>query len=190
MIESTLKAVATILILASLASACSPTAAGQIERVQALEEKVNSIAAMETELAALRGEVAGLQSHLDEVSGKIAPVEPVGEPANPFEIVLVQYVLDTAGFHAMAETLTEAEQVDPAYLSTVNRVRKVLSATSWPDSLIEPGQAFLTQLDAFKAALEADNGEEAARLAELTHEAQHDLSHAIDGYLGVGENED
>jgi len=188
--KNVLKAIVPGLLLVVLVSACMPGASAQNERFQSLEEKLDSIAAIETELASLRGEVADLQSRLDEVSVKIAAVETVGNVENPSDIALAQYVLDTAEFHGMAETLAETKLVDPAYLGTVNRVHKVLSVISWPDSLVDQGQAFLTQLDEFRAALEANNGEEAARLADLTHEAQHDLSHTIDEYLVAGGHED
>jgi hypothetical protein len=184
-------------ILVCLTAACGPTLNAQDERFQALEEKVNSVAAMETELAVLRGAVADLQtqqdgliSRVDTLTGEMDTGTPAGKPENAFEIVLAQYILDTAGFHEMAEILAETGQVDPAYLSTVNRVQKVFSSIPWPAALAEPGQAFITQLEAFRAALEADNAEEAARLTDLTHEAQHDLSHSIDDFLGVGGDED
>jgi hypothetical protein len=197
MFKNAWKAIGIGCIMVCLTAACGPTLNAQDERFQALEEKVNSVAAMETELAVLRGAVADLQtqqdgliSRVDTLTGEMDTGTPAGKPENAFEIVLAQYILDTAGFHAMAETLAETKQVDPAYLSTVNRVHKVLSVTTWPAELSEPGQAFLAQLAEFGAALEADNGEEAARLADLTHETQHDLSHSIDDFLGVEGNED
>ncbi len=116
-----------------------------------------------------------------------APAEADGHAAEarPFDMAVAQYVLDTAGFHGLAEALAETKTVDPAYLSTVTRVKAVLASAPWPPELAEQGEAFVAKLGEFAAALEADNGEEAARLADETHEAQHELSHAISDWLGT-----
>lgn len=114
-----------------------------------------------------------------------APAAPAETPAPTFDIAMAQYVLDTAGFHDMAETLAATQTVEAGYLGTVTRVRKVLAAAPWPEALAEDGQAFLKDLDALAAALEADNGPEAAKLAEQVHDAQHAFSHEIDHWLGA-----
>jgi hypothetical protein len=93
-------------------------------------------------------------------------------------------MLDTTDFHGMAETIAETQQIDPAYLGTVNRVHKIVSSAPWPESLAEQGQAFQTLLGEYAAALEADDVEAATPLSEEVHDAQHELSEAIDVWLG------
>jgi hypothetical protein len=176
-----------------------------------LETKVNALSSLQNELASLRGEigslsadqpdVAALQSRLDglqtQVEGLAAEVEAMSADAaagavapeehaeDPFALSVAQYFMDTAGFHGMAETISETQQVDPAYLGTVNRVHKVLVSTPWPEELKEQGQAFVGLLEDFAAALEADNGEQAVELSDQVHDAQHELSHAIDAWMGT-----
>lgn len=97
--------------------------------------------------------------------------------------------MDIAGFHGIAETISQTQTVDPAYLSTVNRVHKVLAATTWPETLSEQGHTFTTLLEEFAAALEADDAVQATGLADQVHDAQHELSHAIDAWLGTAVDE-
>lgn len=145
------------------------------------------------DLAPLEGRVAALEtgaSQLTSLESRVTALEQQAEPdghaISPFDVAVTQYIIDTAGFHDMAETLAETKKVEPAYLSAVNRVHAVLSSASWPDELSEQGQALAALLADFAAALEADNGDESARLADEVHEAQHDLSHAIGEWLGAG----
>lgn len=130
-----------------------------------------------TDLAPLENRVTALEQQ---------QAEPDEHAVSPFDVAVAQYVMDTAGFHDMAETLAETKKVDATYLSTVNRVHTVLSNAPWPEELSEQGLAFVSLLEDFAAALEADNGEESAKLADEVHEAQHDLSHAIGEWLGAG----
>jgi len=102
-----------------------------------------------------------------------------------FELAVAQYVMDTAGLHTMDEALHETGVVDAAYLSTVNRVAKVVGATPWPENLHEPVEAFQAVLTDLAAALDADDAAAAAELAASAHEIQHDLSGAIDEVLGL-----
>jgi archaellum biogenesis ATPase FlaH len=104
--------------------------------------------------------------------------------ANPFGVSVAQYLLDSAGFHEMATTLSEAQIIDPTYLSTVIRVNKVLTYTTWPTELNEEAQAFIESLGKFAAALEADNVADAVDLSEKVHDAQHEFSHSIDHWMG------
>jgi hypothetical protein len=120
---------------------------------------------------------------------RLGALEEKANTLSDFDVSMAQYIMDTAGFHEMAETLSETKEVDSAYLGTVNQVHKVLANASWPEPLAEQGQAFVALVGDFAAALEADNGEEAADLADQVHEAQHDFSHAIDEWLGASEHE-
>jgi hypothetical protein len=84
----------------------------------------------------------------------------------------------------MDEALNETQTVDPAYLRSVTRVRKIVSQTAWPEELHEQAEAMADALARFAAALEADDGAAAAELAAEVHTVQHDFSAAIDGWLG------
>lgn len=136
-----------------------------------------------TDLSVIESRLTALETRLaDPVP---AEADAHTAEASPFDMAVAQYILDTAGFHDMAEALAETKIVDPAYLSAVHGVRAVLASAPWPEELAEQGEAFVAKLSDLAAALEADNGEAAARLADETHEAQHDLSHAIGDWLGT-----
>lgn len=145
------------------------------------------------DLSPLEGRVTTLETKTEDFAAldqRVTALEQQSETdmhaVNPFDVAVAQYILDTAGFHAMAETLAETKKAEPAYLSAVNRVHSVLSNAPWPDELSEQGQAFVALLAKLAAALEADDGDESARLADGVHEAQHDLSHALSEWLGAG----
>ena len=115
----------------------------------------------------------------------IATKPPLAQDAEPFNISVAQYLMDTAGFHGIAEVLTDTKKIDATYLSTVNRVNKVLSQTTWPPELDDQAQEFVGGLNTFAAALEADNVDGAIEASDVAHDAQHELSHAIDGWLAT-----
>jgi hypothetical protein len=96
---------------------------------------------------------------------------------------LAQDVMDTAGFHQMAADLNQTKTIDPAYITTVTRVKKVLLATHWPDPLAIQNQAFIPMLDSLAAALQANNGDQAVDAVNAVHAAQHAFSKAIDTWL-------
>ncbi len=104
--------------------------------------------------------------------------------ADPFELSVAQVIMDSAGFHGIATTLSETQTIDPTYLSTVTSVSKILSHTTWPADLNDQAQAFIESLGTFAAALEADNVTDAVTLSETVHDAQHELSHSIEHLLG------
>lgn len=156
------------------------TACGASGEPGSLEAR--QIAELETRIAALEGQIADLSAAGGEHSADEA-VSPA------FAVAVAQYVMDTAGFHAMDEALNENQTIDPAYLSVVKRVRKVVAQAPWPETLHEQSGAFVDLLDELAAALDADNGPEAAALAAEAHAAQHDFTHSIDSWLG-GESGD
>ncbi len=106
-----------------------------------------------------------------------------GHAADPFRVSVAQYFLDSAGFHGMAETLSDTQKIDPAYPGIVSRVTKVLSQTTWPENLNDQAQEFLGSLNTFSAALAADDTSAAIEASDTVHDAQHELSHAIDHWL-------
>lgn len=139
------------------------------------------------DIAALETRIEALESQLAELNA--APEGELAEDESAFAVAVAQYVMDTASFHGMDEGLNAGEAIDPAYLSTVNRVRQVTAQAPWPEDLHEQAEAFLATLDEFAAALDADDAEAAAPLAAELHTVQHDFSHAIDNWLG-GEGND
>ncbi|MBK8419467.1 hypothetical protein [Candidatus Villigracilis saccharophilus] len=104
--------------------------------------------------------------------------------ADPVDISVAQQFMDSAGFHEMATALSETQTIDPEYFSTVIGVKTVLSHTTWPSELNDQTQSFIESLGAFATALEADNAAEAVELSETVHDAQHELSHEIEHWLG------
>lgn len=150
--------------------ACSSQTAEQLE---SLEAQANNISQLEARLAAL--EEASQQGQEQET--------------RPLDIAVAQYVMDTAGFHGMAEGLNETQVVDPGYLGATRRVDKILSNTPWSAELEAEAGNFLDLLHEFETALEADDGETAAGLATEVHEVGHDFSQSIDGWLGAGEDD-
>lgn len=147
-------------VLALLLAACTPAGPSATS---------DQLSALEARVAALEA-AAGADEH--------------GAAAG-FELAVAQYVMDTAGLHAMDEALHATGVVDASYISAVNRVAKVVGATTWPEALHEQVEAFQAVLADLAAALEADDAAAAADLAASAHEAQHDLSGAIDEALGL-----
>jgi uncharacterized protein YoxC len=195
-----------------LVTACSSTDQGlsqqldaQSQRLTALEQQLNTLststgtAGDQAEgLAAVKETVNGLRADLDALAVKVDAMTATEEgmdehsaqtSADAFNVAVAQYFLDTAGFHGIDEALNETMTIEASYYSTVSRVRKVIMQITWPEELQEQATAFDDVLGQFAEALEADNAEEAAPLATQVHEAQHDLSHAIDAWLGEGGGE-
>jgi hypothetical protein len=160
------------LITMLLLAACS---ADSEQRLSALEAQIETVsernAELETQLSALETEAE----------------EHTTEAAN---VAVAQFIMDTAGFHGMEETLNESGEIDPAYLGAVTRAQKVLANTHWPEPLAEQAGSFVTLLSEYAEALEADDAEAATRLSSEIHEAQHDFSHAVDNWLGGGDHHD
>lgn len=162
----TLSRVFCIFVLFALLAACSGTPATSAPTVVSTEMPAEMV--------------------MEPTPTATATVEPtaIALGADPFKVSVAQYFLDSAGFHGMATTLSETQTIDPTYLSTVTRVNKVLAQTTWPSELNEQAQAFTESLTTFAAAWEADNIADAVELSETVHDAQHELSHSIDHWMG------
>ncbi len=105
------------------------------------------------------------------------------ETDQQFQATIAAYLMDTAGFHGMDERLNDEGQIEASDAGTVNRVNRVLAVVDWPEELnpqVEELQAVLTQ---YAEALSNDDIEATKPLATQAHEAQHDLSHTIEGWL-------
>lgn len=154
--------------------------AARLEEMESSLRRLEEAAAAGAEPTLSREALEELRAHLEELAAQ----REAAVSAEEFQVAVAQYVLDTAGFHDMDQALNETKEVNPAYLSAVRRAHKVLANAAWPHELAEPVEDFLHLLEQLQAALQADDGEESARLATLVHQAQHDLSHDIDGWLG------
>ena len=144
--------------------------------------EARQIADLETQIATLEGRIAEL-----EAAAAASTPEAGDHPSDEtFDVLMAQYVMANAGFHLMDETLNETQVVDPSYVGAVNQVRKVITRTPWPEEFQGQVDAFHEILEEFAAALEADDGEAAATLAAEAHTAQHDLSAALDTWMGEG----
>jgi hypothetical protein len=102
---------------------------------------------------------------------------------NSFALSVAQFVMDSSGFHGMASALNTNKKIDSSYAGTVNRAYKVLSQTIWPQPLAKQGQSFTALLKDFGTALTAKNVDDAIRLSDQVHDAQHELSQAIDDWF-------
>jgi predicted chitinase len=154
------------------------------EFIKALEELSAALEADNAEDAAKAATTAHETQHeLSHAIDDWAVTQQV-VVGSDFDVRVAQYLMDTAGFHGIDEALNETKKIETSYPSTVSRVKKLVAQLSWPTALDAPAEALLKSLDELSAALEADNAEDAAKAATTVHEAQHDLSHAIDEALG------
>lgn len=95
------------------------------------------------------------------------------------------YLLDGAGLHALAERLSEDEEILPGDSGQVGQVARLLSTVDWPEELTGDAAALHETLVALAAALADDDLESATPLADAAHDAQHDFSHAAQGWLAT-----
>jgi hypothetical protein len=167
------KLIATGLVAAALLTACSPAATGP------------STTELQTQITTLQGQVTALQT---QAAALPTEAEHMDE-ANAFDVAVAQYVLNTAGFHGMAESIAETQTIDPSYGGAVNRVRTIFANTTWPAELQEEETAFVALLDEFSAKIDADDGAGAVDISDQVHEAQHAFSDSIDTWLGTASDE-
>jgi hypothetical protein len=136
--------------------------------------------------------LSALEAQIETVSARNAELETEAEEhtTEAANVAVAQFIMDTAGFHGMEETLNESGEIDPAYLGAVTRTQKVLANTHWPEPLADQAESFVTLLSEYAEALEADDAEAATPLSAEVHEAQHDFSHSVDNWLGGGDHHD
>lgn len=101
-----------------------------------------------------------------------------------FQAAIAMYLLDTAGFHDMDERLNGEGIIQPEDVEVVNRVNRTLAAASWPDDLKPRADNLMAVLARYAEALANDDVETAAPLGAEVHDAQHNLSQAIQSWLG------
>ena len=150
------------------------------------QELVTQIADQGDRLVALEGQLGEMNTSVAGLSATIGQLVETEDSHTPrFDLAMAQFVMDTAGFHGIAESLAAGDPIDPTALGAITRVHKVLSSTAWPEELHEALDHFLATLEEFQAALEADDAAAAAPLAETVHDEQHELSESIDGWMGL-----
>lgn len=180
-----------LLLFGGILSACQSTQ--DSAEVQQMQQK---LAAVESRLDELdqNADVSGLEAQIKALQDKI---DSLGEAANPatataedgsqtqvFQVTMATYVLDTAGFHDLDERLNQDGVIDPGDAGVVRRAQSVLAATSWPAGLQAKADQLMGILGAYGEALANDDLEAAKPLASQAHEVQHDLSHAVENWLG------
>lgn len=121
------------------------------------------------------------KAHAEPTAGKKVVM---AEPGQPFQVAVATYLLDTAGLHDIDERLNGEGLIDPGDAGMVNRVNQLLVATRWPEGLQGQVGSLQTTLVTYAEALADDNLEAAKLLATQAHEQQHDLSHAVEQWLG------
>jgi hypothetical protein len=153
-------------------------------RVAALEQQLAMPQAPGAEDLAAR--VAALEAHLEATqtsSGQESQAGAAGEQEQVFQVATTLYLLDTAGFHEMDESINQENTIQPEFPGTVERARRMVALTAWPEELHENATALGDTLDAYAAALADDDLDAAKPLATQAHEQQHDLSHAAGDWL-------
>lgn len=110
--------------------------------------------------------------------------EAVAGDGQQFQAAVAMYLLDTAGFHEMDERLNSEGIIRPGDAEVVNRVNRALAAANWPDNLKSQADNLMAVLARYAESLANDDVETAAPLGAEVHEAQHELSQAIQSWLG------
>ncbi len=150
--------------------------------------------ALEARVAALETQLADQQKpdHSDDGAqhGDIG----MENQSQTFAVTTALYMMDTAGFHGIDESLNTGDAINPVYARTIQRVARLVSVTPWPAELANQATTLLGTLNEFSAALSNDDAEAAKPLATLAHDQEHELSHAasewINAQLGIeGEGE-
>lgn len=127
-----------------------------------------------------------LHAQVSALQTQVAALRTAEHVANlPFEVAVAQYVMNTAGFHSMSESIAATQTIDPAYGGAVTRVQAILANTTWPEALRAEEAAFIALLEDFSAKIAADDGPGAVEISDQVHEAQHAFSESIDAWLGT-----
>lgn len=104
-------------------------------------------------------------------------------------MLAAQDVIDSSGFHGMAHDLEHAasmQDVNPRYLSTVEKALISAKLVSWPSALAEASEMAISDLEGLAEALESGDLQSAQAASGAVHASQHALSHDV--YHLVGED--
>jgi hypothetical protein len=122
-------------------------------------------------------------AQIEQLQQQLAAIESQVDQSQAFQVATTVYLLDTAGLHAMDESINQENTIDPGFPGTVDRIRRLMALTAWPEELQEDARALEDTLASFAAALAEDDVEAAKPLATQVHDQQHELSHAVEGWL-------
>jgi hypothetical protein len=101
-----------------------------------------------------------------------------------FQVTVATYLMDAAGFHAMDDRINQEGLIEASDAAVVNRVNNLLAVTAWPEDMQAQVDSLRETLNQYAEALANDDVEAAKPLATQAHELQHDLSHAVEHWLG------
>jgi hypothetical protein len=165
-------------------------------QIQQLQQDLASLEARVDQLAPGAG-LDDLKTRVGALEAQLAAIDTTpgqeGEQEQAFQVATTLYLLDMAGFHEMDESINQENTIQPEFPGTVERARRMVALTAWPEDLHENATALGDTLDAYAAALADDDLEAAKPLATQAHEQQHDLSHAAGEWLsehGFGAHEE
>ncbi len=177
------------LMLTAVGCAADQGLTDQVDQLAAaMDQQSSRIAAVESQVTDLADILENLESDVDALAAEPGSDTAGGAHApesSVFEVAVAQYFMDTAGFHGIAESLASGDPIDPSWAATVSRAYKLLTSVVWPEELDVAADAFVENVGALSEALANDDAEAAAPLAETVHDAQHELSHSIDDWLGT-----
>lgn len=185
----------------------NPRYAGQISSVVTAVTATTWPSELQTAVDALRGDLVALQQALEDgdLAAGRAAAEAVHESQHDFShaaygwlqgasggnplatIMGTLDMVDTVGFHGMAEDLAAATEISPRYAGQVGNVVTALGATDWTSDLEASADAFASRVGALRDALDAGDLAAARAAAEAVHESQHDFSHSVYGWLAEHE---
>lgn len=134
--------------------------------------------------AAAATATAPLAGNADEADHGDAAVMIPGETEQLFQVAIAAYLLDTAGLHAMDDRINRTGVIEAGDAGVVKRINTVLWATAWPEELQTQVDLLKDTLSSYAEALANDDLEKAKPLATQAHELQHDLSHAVEHWVG------
>lgn len=118
---------------------------------------------------------------LDGHSGGLAAAS---DHVGMISVLAAQDIVDSAGFHGMAEDLAEATEINPRWAGQVGKVLTAVNVAAWPAATQADVDAVTADLTRLKAALDAEDLEGARTAAEAVHDSQHDHSKATHAWLG------
>ena len=141
--------------------------AGSQQQLEAIEAQLQELSE-KSDTSALEEQLATLSMQVSEAAMQ----------DQVFQVNLANYAIESAGFHAIDESINGEGVIEPEFLGTVNRVRGLLAGTNWPDALQADLVTLQRTLEDLSDTLAADDIDGAGPLAGQAHDQQHDFSAA------------
>lgn len=166
---------------------------------------------VQTQLAAMSGDLTALKTALDAgdlegaqtaseaihdsqhefskavyawIGGESGALASASDHASMISVMAAEDIIDSAGFHDMAEDLAQATEINPRYAGKVGNVLAAMNAAAWPADTQANVDTFRGDLTALKTALDANDLEAAQTAVEAVHDSQHELSKGTFAWLG------